>query len=299
VENDVAVVIGNYQGEPVLGECLDSLAGQTSPVREIIVADGSSRDGSREIAEKHGARFLAFPNNGLGVLYNRGVEAAQAPYVLLLNNDVALDRRCVELLATELETNPTRFAADPTQFDWSGNRVIHARTTLRRGRLSREYIPGLHLDSVVRADAVVATVCANGAAMLVRRQMFLELGGFDETFFMEWEDLDLCWRAWMKGWPTVYVPDAAVRHRVGAVTTDAAAPRRSASSHHNLLRFGVKCLPLPAVLHLAGGELLRLPKHPRAVCSGFAAFTAQFRDTLQLRSRLRPHGPTWDRLVTQ
>ena len=53
--------------------------------------------------------------------------------------------------------------------------------------------------------------------MLVRRERLLELGGFDETFFMDFEDLDLCWRAWLRGWASVYVPDAVVRHRVGAV----------------------------------------------------------------------------------
>ena len=65
------------------------------------------------------------------------------------------------------------------------------------------------------------TVTANGACMLVRASMLLELGGFDETFFMDFEDIDLCWRAWLRGWESVYVPDAWVRHRVGAVTTTA------------------------------------------------------------------------------
>ena len=57
--------------------------------------------------------------------------------------------------------------------------------------------------------------------MLVRRERLLELGGFDETFFMEFEDLDLCWRAWLRGHGSVYVPDAWLRHRVGGATTEA------------------------------------------------------------------------------
>src|SRR6185503_245916 len=146
----------------------------------------------------------------------------------LLNNDVALEPRCVELLAAELDAEASRFAADATQLDWAGERVIHARTTLTRGRMLHEYLPGLHLDPVVTAADVTPTLCANGAAMLVRRDLFAELGGFDETFFMEWEDLDLSWRAWARGHATVYVPDARVRHRVGAVTTAAVQPRRSA-----------------------------------------------------------------------
>ena len=85
---------------------------------------------------------------------------------------------------------------------------MHARTTLRRGSLFHELLPGLRIDLVVPAAENIATVTANGAAMLVRRSAFLELGGFDETFFMDLEDLDLCWRAWLRGWGSVYVPDA-------------------------------------------------------------------------------------------
>mgnify|MGYP001606185629 CR=1 FL=1 len=105
-------------------------------------------------------------------------------------------------------------------------RGIAGATTLGRGRLFHEYLPGLHLDAVVAAGPVVPPVSAHGAAMLVRRSMFLELGGFDETFFMEYEDLDLCWRAWLRGWSSVYVPEATLRHRVGTVTTAAVSGRR-------------------------------------------------------------------------
>jgi GT2 family glycosyltransferase len=291
VRAEVAVVIGNHQGEQLLGDCLESIASQTVPVSETLVVDGASTDASRSVAESHGVRFISFPNRGLGFLYNRGVEATSAAYVLLLNNDVALDMRCVELLAAELDADDTRFAADPTQFDWDGDRVIHARTTITRGRLLREYIPGLHLDSIVAADGVVSTVSAHGAAMLVRRSMFVELGGFDETFFMEWEDLDLCWRAWLRGWESVYVPDARLRHRVGAVTTTAAAPRRSASSHHNMMRFALKCLPRPAAARVLLGELLRLPAHPRAIGTAAVQVTRELPAILRLRQHQRHLGP--------
>jgi GT2 family glycosyltransferase len=280
---EIAVVIGNYQGEQVLGDCLQSVASQSMPVAETVVVDGASTDASRTVAERYGAGFLSVPNRGLGFLYNRGVEATGAPYVLLLNNDVALDTRCVELLAAELDADETRFAADPTQLDWAGDRVIHARTTVTRGGLVREYIPGLHLDSVVPANGVVSTVSAHGAAMLVRRSMFLELGGFDETFFMEWEDLDLCWRAWLRGWSSVYVPDATLRHRVGAVTSGKIAPRRSASSHHNMMRFALKCLPGGTAARVLLGELMRLPAHPRAIGAGSLSLVPELPQIVALR----------------
>jgi N-acetylglucosaminyl-diphospho-decaprenol L-rhamnosyltransferase len=295
---DVAVVIGNHQGGALLHDCLTSIAAQTHPIAGVVVVDGASTDNSREIAEQHDARFLAAPNLGLGFLYNRGVEGAGAEYVLLLNNDVSLHEECLELLVSELDRDETRFAADPTQVEWAGDAVVHARTTIRRGRLLHEYIPGLHLDSLVSTSRVAPTVCANGAAMLVRRSMFLELGGFDETFFMEWEDLDLCWRAWFRGWASVYVPDARLRHRVGAVTTAAVAPRRAASSHHNLMRFALKCLPPAAAARVVGGELLRLARHPRAIGSGSGMLVRELPAVWGARRRLRPHRPTFDDLLS-
>src|SRR4051794_2580518 len=69
---EVTVVIGNYQGADVLGDCLDSLHGQSEPPAEVLVVDGESTDASEEIAKRHGAHWLPQRNRGLGFLYNRG-----------------------------------------------------------------------------------------------------------------------------------------------------------------------------------------------------------------------------------
>lgn len=285
---DVAVVVGNHQGEAVLPDCLGSLRTQTLPPAEVLVVDGASTDRSVAVAATFGARVIEAPNNGLGHLYNVGAHAAFSEYVLLANNDIALEATCLELLAAALDEDESRFAADAHQLSWDGARTVHAATTLGAGRLLREYLPGLHLDDLVSATDTTPTVSAHGAAMLVRRSMMLELGGFDETFFMEWEDLDLCWRAWMRGWASVYVPDAVVRHRVGAVTTRKVLPRRLASSHHNLMRFALKCLPAWPAARVVLGELLRLPAHPRAIASAFLAVGRELPEIRRLRAGLRP-----------
>jgi N-acetylglucosaminyl-diphospho-decaprenol L-rhamnosyltransferase len=295
--SDVSVVIGNHQGERVLGDCLDSLAGQTEPPREVIVVDGGSTDGSRRIAEEHGARWIAESNRGLGFLYNRGAELASSEFVLLANNDIALDTRCVELLRQPLADDTTLFASDARQLDWSGESLVHAHTTLRRGRLLREALPGFELDLKAPASAIVPTVTANGGCMLVRRTMMLALGGFDETFFMDFEDIDLCWRAWLRGWGSVYVPDAWLRHRVGAVTTSKVLPRRLASSHHNLTRFSLKCLPAADAAKVVLAELLRIPRHPVVVPRGLAQLAGEMREIVRLRRQLRPRRALLDWMV--
>jgi GT2 family glycosyltransferase len=283
---EIAVVVGNYQGEQVLPDCLESLRAQSRPAREVIVVDGASSDGSGAVAARFGARFMAEPNLGLGHLYNTGARATACAYVLLCNNDVAFEPECIERLAEALDDDERRFAADPTQLAWDGSRVIHARTLVRRGRLLHEYIPGLHLEHEVPASEVVPTVSAHGAAMLVRRQRLLELGGFDESFFMEWEDLDLCWRAWAHGWPSVYVPAARLRHRVGAVTTGTAVDRRLASSHHNLLRFALTCLPAADAARAVAGTFLRLPRHPRAILPALGHVAAESPEIIRRRRQV-------------
>jgi GT2 family glycosyltransferase len=283
---EVAVVVGTYAGAAHLPECLRSLRAQTHAPAEIIVVDASSEDGTAELAVELGARALVTPNNGLGHLYNRGADAVNAPYMLFSNVDVSYDDRCVEFLCDALDADERRFAADARQLDWDGGRLVHGLTTLRRGRFLHELFPGLHLDHCVPADAITATVSAHGAAMLVRRDRFLELGGFDETFFLDWEDLDLCWRAWLRGWPSVYVPEAWLRHRVGAVTGPEMAPRRLASSHHNIMRFALKSLPPAAAARVLAGEILRWPRYPTAIARALARIVLELPAILRERRRL-------------
>jgi N-acetylglucosaminyl-diphospho-decaprenol L-rhamnosyltransferase len=281
--SSVSAVIGNYNGAHLLRDCVASLAGQSLAPQSILVVDGASSDRSESLTHELGATFVAEDNNGLGYLYNRGVDRTETDYVFLGNNDIALLPDCLEQLAAALDASPNAFAADARQLDWSGERTIHAQTTLTPGALFREHLPGLHLDHNVRASAITPTVCANGASMMIRREVFEELGGFDETFFMEWEDLDLCWRGWDRGWSTLYVPDAVVRHHVGAVTSAQVRPRRAASSHHNLMRFALKCLPAAATARVVVGELLRMPAHPRAILAGAAAVISEAAEIRRFR----------------
>jgi len=285
---ELTLVIGNYEGERFLEGCIESARGQTLAPSEIIVVDADSKDGSRDLAARLGARVLHVENRGLAFLYDCGVEASATAYVMLANTDVVFDPRCFEVLAAVLEGDPSAFAADPRQLDWEGRHVVHAHTTIRRGPLFHELFPGFTLDHVVAVDTQRPTASAHGAAMLVRRSMFEALGGFDKTFFLDFEDLDLCWRAWLRGWESIYAPDAFLRHHVAGVTSASVAPRRQASAHHNLVRFALKCLPASAAATVVAGELLRLPAHPRAIAQALLAVARELPEILRTRARIRP-----------
>jgi GT2 family glycosyltransferase len=125
--------------------------------------------------------------------------------------------------------------------------------------------------------------------MLVRRDLFVQLGGFDETFFLDAEDLDLSWRAWLRGWASVYVPAAQLRHKVGGTGLKGKAmTHRLASSHHNMLRFALKCLPPGAVARILLGEAARLPRHPRVIGKALLQVAAELPEIARLRRATRP-----------
>jgi N-acetylglucosaminyl-diphospho-decaprenol L-rhamnosyltransferase len=289
VAAEVAVVVANYAGDDVLDDCLQSVLEQTHAPAEVLVVDAGPSEGGRRIAERHRATVLPRPNRGLGFLYNEGARSARSELVLLLNNDVALEPRCLELLVDELVSDSKCFAADPCQVSWDGSALVHGRASLQRGPLLRQPLPGFRLDLRGHADAPVPTVSANGGAMLARRERLLELGGFDETMFLDFEDIDLCWRAWRRGWSSVHVPAAVVRHRVGTATREAGAlPRRLRDSHHNLLRFALKCFPVEEAGRVVLGELFRLPRHPSLVGPALARIALELPEILRERRAVRP-----------
>ena len=295
---EVTVVVANYQGEAVLPDCLGTLRAQTRPPRDVLVVDAGSTDGGTEIAEDFGATVIATENRGVGWLYNTGARAAGTPLVALVNNDVAFAPDWLELVTAALERDPDTFAADSTQLDWEGSSVIHRRSRISRGPLIRQPLPGFRLDKDVRADEPVATLYASGAAMLARRDRLLELGGFDESFFMEFEELDVCWRAWLRGWKTIHVPHATLRHRFGWTTAlEQAHDQRVASAHYNLLRFALKCLPASGVARVLAGELLRLPVHPRLVGPAVARIARSLPEIVRQRSAARPSRAVYEWLL--
>lgn len=286
---ETAVVVANYAGDDVLDECLRSVAAQTRPAAELIVVDAGPTEGAARVGERHGARLLHRPNRGLGYLYNEGARASRAELVLLLNNDVALEPTCVEELVAAFATSDDLFAADPRQVGWDGKALVHGRASLCRGPLVRQPLPGFRLDLAGAAHDPVPTVSANGGAMLVDRARMLELGGFDETMFMDFEDIDLCWRAWCRGWSSVHVPAATVRHRVGVATRESGVlSRRHRSSHHNLVRFALKCFPPEDAALVVLGELLRLPRHPTLIAPALARIALELPEILAERRATGP-----------
>jgi len=216
----VSVVIANRNGAHHLRLCLPSLLAQSYQPLEIVVVDNNSTDDSKLVAEQFGVRWIGLTTNvGLAPALNRGAAAASGEFLLFVNNDMRFDQGFVEALVRALLDDANTFAADGMQYDWDGTALGHTATRLSKRPpqtcVSVEIVPGLYMWQEQTQENSPALM-ASAACMLVRRGLFRNLDGFDEKLPLGSEDIDICWRAWIKGLRTVYVPRAICWHRVGS-----------------------------------------------------------------------------------
>ena len=216
----VSAIIVNWNGAHHLRTCLPSLLSQSFTSLEIIVVDNGSKDDSAEVAREFQARWLPLDRNiGLAPALNRGAAIAAGDFLLFINNDMRFDPGFVAALVKPLEKNEQIFATDGMQFNWDGNERMHLAARLAKSRpsgySSAELVPGLRFYAQ-EVNHETPVFMGSAACMLARRTLFQKLNGFDDRLPLGYEDVEICWRAWIQGWKTIYVPDAICWHRVGS-----------------------------------------------------------------------------------
>ncbi len=216
----VSAIIVNWNGAQHLRICLPSLLAQSFTSLEIIVVDNASKDDSAEVTREFQARWLRLDRNvGLAPASNRGAAIAGGDFLLFVNNDMRFDPGFVAALIEPLEKNEEIFATDGMQFNWDGSERGHLAARLAKsrpaGHSSAELVPGLYFYAK-EVNHETPVFMGSAACMLVRRSLFEKLHGFDDRLPLGYEDVEICWRAWIQGWKTVYVPTAICWHRVGS-----------------------------------------------------------------------------------
>ncbi len=262
----VSVVIPNYKGAHLLPDCLGSLKEQDWPNLEVMVADNGSSDESAQIAAHFDVRFLPLEKNyGYSIANNRAASTCTGDFLFFLNNDTRLDSSVISCLMKVALSDETLFVADPKVMDWEGQKVIHHPFHFAKGPFFRSRFPWIRCAGNPPVTMEIPWGC--GSSLLVRRWMFEALGGFDETFFFDWEDTDLCWRAWMRGWKTTYVSAALVYHKQAATFKAVHKDRppdwavlRAQDGQKNYLRFVLKVMPTGMITQVVLRELCRLAK---------------------------------------
>jgi GT2 family glycosyltransferase len=250
----ISAVIVTRNNRKEIAACLESLAASVQPIDEIIVVDNSSTDGTADFVRREfpSARVLDFWDNpGFGEGNNRGARVASGDYLLLLNPDAMIaPDGAGHLLGAFADTSigiaapKVVLAAEPSIINSAGLCVNTVGYGWDRGYL--EWDHGQY-------DTREPVLAASGCALLIDRELFARLGGFDAPYFLYYEDLDLCWRAWMHGRPVHYVPAAVVRHAMKV--SGRPALYNEYYDHRNRLRTLLKDLPRPGWTELGGGIL--------------------------------------------
>ncbi len=213
----VTVVVLNYNGRDHLEQCLPSLLDLEFPrdQLELLVVDNGSTDGSEEVVARFAPRvelLSAGANIGFSAGNNLGARRARGRYVAFLNNDTRVDPGWLAALCRTMDGAPDAAAVAGKLLSWDGSRLDFGRGIITFDGHAFQEGAGLPLDRDPHHE-VAETFIPCGGNMLVRRELFLELGGFDEDYFAYLEDVDLAWRFWASGHRVLLDPGAVAYHR--------------------------------------------------------------------------------------
>lgn len=281
----VTVIIPNWNGKVLLGPCLESLYRQEFQDFETIVVDNGSTDQSVPFIREHfpQAKIIRFEKNtGFSVAVNAGINAADSPYIALLNNDTEVHPLWLSEIVRALEADPQAgsaaskvlFSSDLRSVNSAGDEFsLFGIAFHRRLRLG-------DADLFIEPRYVFS---ACGAAAIYRKELFEVTGLFDEHFFAYQEDVDLGFRSQLAGYRCLFVPGAIVYHKFHATSSTVTGLRAYLNERNKYFvliknlptRLFIICLPLIVVFEgfcfvtaIWGGNLVVYFKALKDVWSG-------------------------------
>lgn len=210
---EVTVVIPNYKGEAYLRPCVESLFAGTGLEMDVIIVDNGSRDGCVEEVRRLYPQVECVcldQNYGFCKAVNIGIRKAETPYVFLLNNDTLVCKGAVEALLASVKKDRRIFSVEAKMIQYQDRTKIDSAGTFYNA-FGWAYARGKDRPAdQYRKRGPVFSACA-GAAMY-RREVFEEIGLFDEEHFAYLEDVDVGYRARIAGYRNVYEPMAWIIH---------------------------------------------------------------------------------------
>ncbi|MDP9116126.1 MAG: glycosyltransferase family 2 protein [Actinomycetota bacterium] len=306
-EPQIAVVTVTYSPGESLSTFLDTLACASDRDLDIVLADNGSTDGSVLAAGRRGGLRVVETgaNLGYGRAANLGVRASTAEFVVVANPDIVWDRGSLDTLIAAALRWPRGAAFGPLIRTPDGAVYPSARAlpSLVRGIghamcgwwwPSNRWTAAYRVESEEPRERTAGWL--SGSCLLIRRDAFDEVGGFDPGYFMYFEDLDLGQRFGEAGWQNVYVPSAVVCHTGGHATSRNASVM-AAEHHRSAWRYlsrqyrGWRWFPVRLALRVG---LLARSVVARRVPRVAAGAEAQRRDSAEAQRRDSAEGQRRD-----
>lgn len=248
-----SVVILNWNGEKLLKQFLPAVIRNTDPEKaEVIVADNGSTDRSLQVLAEEfpEIKVIRFEKNyGFAEGYNKAIALLDSPYVVLLNSDVEVTPAWLNPIEDLFEREPAVAAIQPKIKAWKekekfeyagacGGYIDRYGFPFCRGRIlnTTETDRGQYED-------VTDIFWCSGAALCVKREVYLACGGLDERFFAHMEEIDLCWRMRNRGYALKVQPASVVYH-LGGASLPMNHPRKLFLNYRNNLLMLYKNLDL-------------------------------------------------------
>jgi GT2 family glycosyltransferase len=229
-EVKLSIIIVNWNTKPLLGDCLHSIYNETKNILfEIILVDNGSTDGSMEMVEREFPKvklIINHENLGFTKANNQAIKESKGEYILLLNSDTQIKDSAIEKTVDYISRNKKvgilgcklinpgnvvelscRTFPEPEIVWYINNpfkRIYHEKSTFKK-----YFMNNWKHDQIQEVDWVT------GAYLLTRREILMDIGLLDESYFTYFDDIDLCWRVKIKGWKIIFLPYAEVFHVKG------------------------------------------------------------------------------------
>lgn len=244
MDPSISVVVVNLNGRALLAECLDALAAQEYPSDrlEVLMVDNGSTDDSVSFVREGYPRVQVIEagrNLGFAGGNNLGARIARGDYLALINNDASAGSCWLRSMVEALEGRPKAVCAASKILDQEGTIIDFI------GPAMNLYGRAFHVDEGLPAepnsyDEPRELLAPCGGAMMIERDVFWQVGGFDEDYLAYFEDLDLGWRLWLYGYKVLFVPGAVVYHKQHQTGSRFPVEQRYVLSEVNAFRTMIK-----------------------------------------------------------
>lgn len=246
----IAVVILNYNGAEMLRRFLPNVL-ENSPEANVYVADNGSTDNSVETMKREFPQvplILFDKNHGFAEGYNLAIGKVEEEYALLLNSDVKVSPRWLQPLIDYMDANADVAACQPKILSYR-NMSYFEYAGAAGGFMDKwgyPYCRGRIFGTVEKDEGQYNSISdvfwATGAALMVRREIYIDNGGLDSRFFAHMEEIDFCWRLRSRGMRIVCIPQSYVFH-IGGATLKTTNPKKVYLNFRNNLLMLYKNTP--------------------------------------------------------